>query len=110
MGFTNFFFPHASANARGVAVLVRKGLDIVTEHELRDPNERMVLLKMLINKKKYFVVNVYAPNTEDAEAIKFFQYLSTTLRAMDFESDDNVIIGGDFNCPLDPERIKREGF
>lgn len=40
-------------------------------------------------------MNVSDPN-KDAEAIKFFKYLSTTLRAMDFESDDNVIIGGDF--------------
>ena len=64
---------------------------------------------MLINDKKYFLVNVYGPN-KDAEAIKFFQYLSTTLRAMDFESDNNVIIQGDFNCPLDRQRIKREGF
>ena len=103
------FFSHASANARGVAVLIRKGLDIVIEHKLRDPNGRMLLLKMLINDKKYFLVNVYGPN-KDAEAIKFFQYLSTTLRAMDFESDDNVIIGGDFNCPLDPAKDKKGGI
>lgn len=76
-------------------MLIRKGLDIVIEHELPDPNGRMLLLKMLINDKKYFLVNVYGPN-KDAEAIKFFKYLSTTLPAMDFESDDNVIIGGDF--------------
>ena len=53
MGFT-IFFSHSSANVRGVAVLIRKGLDIVIEHELRDPNGRMLLLKMLINEKKYF--------------------------------------------------------
>ena len=64
---------------------------------------------MLINDKKYFLVNVYGPN-KDAEAIKFFQYLSTTLRAMDFESDDNVIKGGDFNCPPDPAKDKEGGI
>ena len=90
-------------------MLIRKGLDIVIEHELRDSNGRMLLLKMLINEKKYFLVNVYGPN-KDAEAIKFFQYLSTTLRAMDFESNDNVIIGGDFNCPLDPAKDKKGGI
>ena len=66
-------------------------------------------LKMLINDKKYFLVNVHGPN-KDAEAIKFFLYLSTTLRAMDFESNDNVIIGGDFNCPLDPTNDKKGGI
>ena len=55
-------------------MLIRKELDIVTEHELRDPNGRMLLLKMLINeKKKNFLVNVYGPN-KDTEAIKFFQF------------------------------------
>ena len=105
MGLPIFFFSHASANARGVAVLIRKGLDILIEHELRDPNGRMLLLKMLINDKKIFS----GPN-KDAEAINFFQYLSTTLRAMDFESDNNVIIGGDFNCPLDPAKDKKGGI
>ena len=52
-------------------MLIRNGLDILIEHELRDPNGRMLLLKMLINEKKYFLVNVYGPN-KDAEAIKFF--------------------------------------
>jgi len=90
-------------------VLIRKGLDIVIEHELQNPNGRVLLLKMLINDKKYFLVNVYGPN-KDAEAIKFFQYLSTTLRAMDFESDDNVIIGGDFNSPLVTAKDKKGGI
>ena len=26
---------------------------------------------------------------------------------MNFESDDNVVIGGDFNCPLDPAKDKK---
>ena len=69
----------------------------------------MLLLKMLINEKKYFLVNVYGPS-KDAEAVKFFQYLSTTLRAMDFESNDNMIIGEDFNCPLDPAKDKKGGI
>ena len=68
---SQFSFSNASANTRGVAVLIRKGLDIVKEHKLRDPNGRMLSLKMLTNEKKSFLVNVYGPN-KDAEAIKFF--------------------------------------
>ena len=78
MGFPNFF-SHTSANARGVAVLIRKELDIVIEHKLRDPNGRMLLLEMLINDKKYFLVNVYGPK-KDAEAIKFVQYQQLYVR------------------------------
>ena len=89
-------FSHGSANARGVAVLIRNGLDIALQHELRDPNGRMLLLKALINGKSYTLINIYGPN-KDPEAVKFFQNLSTTLRELKLESDDNVIIGGDFN-------------
>ena len=61
----------------------------------------MPLLKMLTNDKSYTLVNINGPN-KDTEAVKFFQNLSTTLCELKLESDDNVIIGGDFNCPLDP--------
>ena len=106
---SRIIFSHGSANARGVAVLIRNGLDIVIQHELQDPNGRLLLLKALINDKTYTPINVYGPN-KDAETIKFFQYLSTTLRKSELESDDNIIIGGDFNCPLDPTKDKKGGI
>ena len=39
-----------------------------------------------------------------------FLSLSTTLRKSELESDDNIIIGGDFNCPLDPIKDKKGGI
>ena len=102
-------FSHGSVNARGVAVLFRNGIDVTIQHELRDAYGRMLLLRALINDKSYTLVNVYGPN-KDTEAIKFFQHLSATLRELKLESDDNVIIGGDFNCPLDPTKDKKGGI
>ena len=90
-------------------MLIRNGLDIALQHEIRDPNGRMLLLKALINGKSYTLINIYGPN-KDTEAVKFFQNLSTTLRELKLESDDNVIIGGDFNCPLDPTKDKKGGI
>ena len=49
------------------------------------------------------------PNKE-ADVVNFFPYLSTTLHEVELESNDNVIIGGHFNCPLARQRIKREAF
>ena len=54
-------------------------------------------------------LNVYGPN-KDAEAICFYQNLSSTLRLMELDGDDNVIIGGDFNCPFDPSMDKKGGI
>jgi len=70
-------------------VLIIDGLDIVIQHELRDLNERMLLLKALIYDTNYFLVNVYSPN-KDADAVKFFQYLSS-LCEVELKSDNNVI-------------------
>ena len=77
-------------------MLIRNGLDIVIQHELRDPNGRLLLLKALINDKTYTLTNVYGPN-KDAEAIKFFQYLSTShasrsLKAMITISSEEILI------------------
>ena len=75
-------FSHGTSNARGVAVLFNSKLDIVILQELSDS-------------KGYRLVNVYGPN-KDAEAVRFYQNLSLTLRQMKLHGDDNVIIGGDF--------------
>ena len=52
---SHIIFSHCCSNARGVAVLIRNGLDIVIQHELRDSNGRMLLLKVLINDTNYFL-------------------------------------------------------
>ena len=46
------------------------------------------------------MINLYGLN-KNREAIRPYQDLSTTLRGIDLDSDSNVILGGDLNCPLD---------
>ena len=67
------------------------------------------MLKVKIKDKNYLLVNLYGPN-KDTEAVRFYQNLSATLREMDPDSDDNIIIGGDFNCPLNPTLDKKGGI
>ena len=57
------------------------------------------MLNAKIKDKNYFLINLYGPN-KDAEAVRFYQDLSTTLRGIDLDSDSNVIVGGDFNRPF----------
>ena len=106
---SSIMFSHGSTNARGVAVLVRSGLDIVIQHKQCDLKGRLIMLNAKVNDKNYFLINLYGPN-KDAEAVRFYQDLSTTLRGIDLDGDSNVIVGGDFNCPLDPTVDKKGGI
>ena len=106
---SEIIFSHGSSNARGVAVLIKRGLDIVIQQELLNFNGRSIILKALIKDKRYTLANIYGPN-KDAEAVRFYQNLSATLRKMDADSDDNIVVGGDFNCPLNLTLDKKRWY
>ena len=55
-----------------------------------------------IKDENYFLINLSGPNN-DAEAVRFYQDLSITLRGLDCDSDNDsnvVILGGDFELAL----------
>ena len=83
---SEIIFSHGSSNARGVAVLIKRGLDIVVEQELLNSNDRSVVLKTLIKDRRYLLANIYGPN-KNAEAVRFYQNLAATLRKMDPSSE-----------------------
>ena len=67
----------------------------------RDPLGRFIILKIQIDDKVYVLVNIYAPN-KDKDLIQFFRKLHGLLQMEDLDSEENIILGGDFNCPLNP--------
>ena len=54
-----------------------------------------------VDDKVYVLVNIYAPN-KDKDSIPFFKKLHTLLQTENLDSAENIIVGGDFNCPLNP--------
>jgi len=84
-------------------------LDIVFQHEYCDSKGRLIMLNVQIKDENCFLINLYGP-IKDAEAVRFYQDLSTPLRGVDLDSDSNVIVGGDFNCPLDPTLDKKRRY
>ena len=86
---SEIIFSHGSSNARGVAVLIKRGLDIaiVVEQELLNSNGRSTVLKTLIKDKRYLVANIYGPNKNAEAAVRFYQNLSATLPKMDPSSE-----------------------
>ena len=66
------------------------------------------ILKADIKDKIYVLINIYAPNKEK-DLLTFFNKLIAILQKENLESED-IIIGGDFNCPLNLVFDKKGGL
>ena len=44
---------------------------------------------------------MYAPN-KDKDIVTFLKALRTTLQTENLDAEENLIVGGDFNCPINP--------
>ena len=99
---------HGSSNSCGVAILSKKGVDCTIHSKILDPLGQYVILKVDINDKMYVLINIYAPN-KDTNIIKFINNLLTTMQKITDE-EENIIIGGDFNCFLNPTLDKKGGL
>ena len=103
-----FIFSHGSSNSRGITILIRNGFDCTIHSCIVDPCGRYIILKATIKDKVCVLINIYAPN-KDRDIIQFFKNILITLRSEDFDSEENIILGGDFNCPLNPIMDKQGG-
>ena len=54
-------------------------------------------------------MNVYGPNN-DNKAVQFYDHLIAVLRKEGLAYKDKIIIGGDFNCPINPLLDKQSGI
>ena len=100
---------HGSTNARGVGIFFRNGFDCKISKKIVDPLGRYIALEAKINDEKYFLVNIYAPN-KDSESAKFYDHLINVFKKDDRTFEDKIIVGGDFNCPLNPQMDKKRGI
>ncbi|CAH2220471.1 Hypothetical predicted protein, partial [Pelobates cultripes] len=68
-----------------------------------DTQGRFIFLKGTIADKLYTLVSIYVPNTNQA------RFLRGTLNKLRGFSEGALIIGGDFNTPLDPQKDTSTG-
>ena len=99
---------HGNFNSRGVAILLKKGIDCTIHSEIIDPQGRFIILKADIADSKYTLINIYASN-KDNDIANFFEKLRKALLEEHFDADEKVIVGGDFNCPMNPFLDKKGG-
>ena len=102
------FSSHESSNSGGVAILIRNGVDCSVLSSILDPLGRFIILKVEIDEKAYALVNIYTLN-RDKDLTVFFKNVHKVIRDKDIDCEENIIIGGDFNCPLNPEMDKKGG-
>ena len=81
---------HGSSNSRGVAVLMKKGVEVIVYSKIMDPQGRFIILKAEFNDNLYVLINVYAPN-KDKDSVKFLEALRTTLRTENLDIEEILL-------------------
>ena len=70
---SEIIFSHGSSNARGVAVLIKRGLDIVVEQELPNSNGVSIVLKTLIKDTSWPIFMVLTKTQRQFDSTKICQ-------------------------------------
>lgn len=91
-----------SSQARGVVTMIHKSIPFQMNKIIQDPSGRYLIVQGTLLSKRLNLVNVYGPN-EDIP--KFYSNLFLTLSTF----SGFYVMGGDFNCALDPIRDRSSG-
>ena len=103
------YYSHGSPNSCRVAVLITNGFNCTIQNTIIDPSGHFIALKVDVEDKVNVLINIYAPN-KDKVTCKFFTNLHNTLQTENLDCEENIICGGDFNCPLNPKLDKKGGI
>ena len=108
--FGTVIYSHGNSSSKGTAICFRKKLDMENlEIIYKSVDGRAVILKVVIEEIKYVLINVYAPNVQNCQ-IQFYQNLKKIIER-NVDTEDNIIlVGGDFNVPLDDKLDKKGGI
>ena len=82
---------------------------ITLRSKIIDASGRYIILKVEIKDNIYVLINIYAPN-KDKDSFKLFVDLLARLKNENLDEKENIIIGGDFNCPLNTILDKKGGI
>lgn len=87
------------SNARGVAILFKRGVAFKIQEEIIDPEGRFLLLQVKFNEDLITFLNLYAPTqSEGREQEEFIRKVGNSLDKLEVS---DLYVGGDFNVQLD---------
>ena len=86
------------SNSRGVAVLFNNNFEFKVLQQVNDINGNFLALDIIIEGKQLSLITLYGPN-EDTP--RFYEKKSDIISNL---NNNNIIIVGDYNLVLNPER------
>ena len=92
------YFSNGSSSSKGVAIMFKRDSDIKIKQKVIDQEGRYILLTVICEGKSYTLVNIYGPNEDNPD---FYTGVARLV-----ENRENLIVAGDFNIPLDPDKDK----
>ena len=100
----NILYSHGDSNARGVAILIAKGIDYNLHNCTKDVMGRYIILDITIFGNRYTLANCYAPNSDSPE---FFQDFFSQINRI---NNIDKIIAGDLNTTLSEKDKNVAGY
>ena len=101
------YFSLGTNMSKGVATLIKPNLDVDVCDKIIENNGRYLKVDIKIDDFNCSVINVYSPNNP-AERRSFFKFIDKEISEIRHENlDHNFIIGGDFNCVINPALDRR---
>ena len=97
-----FYFSHGSNHSRGVLILARSDLDLRVKSIKADDDGRFIIMEAEIQDSSFLLVNVYAPN-KTPDQCNFYVKLNKYIEEYVANKELRLIVGGDFNVPLNPD-------
>ena len=95
------FHSYGTNHSRGVSILIKQNLDVNVESSIVTQDGRNVMLLLSVDDRNICIINVYAP-TEKPQKEKYFKFLLNWINSNKKKNFSELIIGGDFNCVLNP--------
>ena len=95
------YFSGNDSRSMGVGIMFNPSFNMNVINSTEIVEGRALALNININEKQLTLVNVYGPNKDD---VTFFEKIETFCN-----SNENILLGGDFNVVIDPNIDKSGG-
>ena len=91
------YFSNYSSQSRGVAILFNNNFEFKVLKVAKDESGNKLILDMVIEGKNITLINIYGPNRDEPD---FYEEINNYIKNL----DNQVILVGDFNMVLDPDK------